>query len=117
MHYSFKVKHKHPICLTGVLTLADLELSRSQLNQEQGEVVSRERNCRKLEHANKRLKEEVKTLQEHIAHETISRMQMEAYKKEVDEKVGIILLPTHLHIIITFYSCRPNEIFVRSSRR
>lgn len=66
----------------------DLELSQSRRSQEQLEVSTAQRECSKLERANRKLKEEMRALQDQMADEMVPRAQMEAYKKEVDIKVG-----------------------------
>lgn len=50
------------------------------------------RECRKLDRANKRLREEVRELRQHMAENTLPRAEVEEYKKEVDEKVLVTMV-------------------------
>ena len=47
-----------------------------------------------MEKMNKKLREELSSLSEHIATNTISKTDMELYKKAVDEKVIVCIVPT-----------------------
>ena len=72
------------MCLNMFLELA---LSMSQLNQEKMNMTLRVKECDKLDAANKKLKAELRELKDYVAYATLSRDEMEAYKKEVDGKV------------------------------
>lgn len=85
----------------------DLELSHSRLGQEQVEIASQRKQCSKVEQSNRKLREELRVLQEHVAEDVVPRTQMEAYKKEVDDKVDIVTcleLTTHLLVLISVYA-------------
>lgn len=62
-------------------------MSKSHMDHEHMEMANRERTCIKLEHANKKLKAELKALQQHVTENTMPISELEAYKKKLDEKV------------------------------
>ena len=82
------------------LALADLELVRLQLNQEQGEVANRTRKCRKLERANESLREELKNVREQvIKKKSFSTVEMGTYK-DMEDKVVQISTSKQLNILM-----------------
>lgn len=77
----------------------DLDISSSQLNQEQMEMAAQQRERGKLDRENRKLREEFQTLQEQMSERTIPRAQMEVYKKEIEDKVGL------MHVVCIFHAC------------
>ncbi len=74
-----------------------METSHSRLSQGQLELTAQQRESSKVERANRKLREELRLLQEHIAEETVPKAQMEAYKKEVDDRVcGMVSVGVNL---------------------
>lgn len=51
-------------------------------------MAAQQRESSKVERENRRLREELRVLQEQMADETVPKAQMKAYKKEIEEKVG-----------------------------
>lgn len=78
--------------------IIDLELSQSQLNQEQMEMAAQQRECSKVERENKKLREELQLLQEQVSQHSIPKAQVEAYKKEIEDKVGIFFFTLHQYM-------------------
>lgn len=74
------------------------------MQHEQIEMTSCRKEAGKLEHANRKLGEELRLLREHIAEETVPRKQMEAYKKEVEEKVD-----TYYNYLVHLPVCRDSH--------
>ncbi len=83
------LENGHPTNMPALacVCIPDLESSHSRLNQGHTELTSQQRECSKLERANRKLREELHRLQEHLTQDTVSRASMDAYKKEVDDRV------------------------------
>ena len=51
-------------------------------------MAAQQRERSKLERQNRKLRDELQTLQEQLSEHTVPKAQVEAFKKEVEEKVG-----------------------------
>ena len=73
---------------THTCTHTELEEARTQLTLGQSDSQSKRKEVLKLERTNRKLREELAALQEHVATHMVSRSELEAHKKNTEEKVS-----------------------------
>ena len=91
--------HSHALTHTHTHTHTELEEARTQLTLGQSDSQSKRKEVLKLERTNRKLREELAALQEHVATYLVSRSELEAYKKAIEEKVnGYTCMCMHVHV-------------------
>ena len=74
-----------------ILIFVELDASNTRVSLAVANSQSKQKEVLKLEKVNRKLKEEVRALHEHIAVSTVSKTDMDAYKKAVEDKVRTIV--------------------------
>lgn len=80
----------------------ELDASNARVSMAVSDCQNKQKEVIKLDKANRKLKEEVRALQEHIAVNMVSKSDMETYKKAIDDKVRKPTAQACMHIHVQY---------------
>ena len=103
--------HTHTHTHAHTHTPPELEEANTRITLGNSQSQSRRKEVVKLERTNKKIREELSSLQEHVATFMVSKVDMDAYKKAVEEKV--CMCPCNLCLI---YPCFVKEVVLPCSK-
>ena len=99
LQYKYIVLCVIQILFVSYLSPPDMGSLQVRFSESQTEVQTQDKKLRKSEKANRRLQEELSSLQEHVQTSTVTHSQMGAYKQQVEEKVCLLLPPSPAQLL------------------